>query len=111
MTLQIEVSKSPEIALFENISYNDFSNLQFLEIEDELFALKEQVLGLIVSSMTRTSSTAGKIIGAVDLILLQKIFTELPFNSIMTLTQAALLGRFVKMVSVVTLSGGSCAHS
>ena len=59
MTLQIEVSKSPEIALFENISYNDFSNLQFLEIEDELLALKEQVLGLIVSSMTRTLSTAG----------------------------------------------------
>ena len=74
MTLQIEVSKSPEIALFENISYNDFSNLQFLEIEDELLALKEQVLGLIVSSMTRTLSTAGKIIGAVDLIILQKIF-------------------------------------
>ena len=51
MALLIEVSKSPEIALFvrlkdnfEDLSYNDFSNLHFLELEDELLVLKEQIL-------------------------------------------------------------------
>ena len=29
---------------FENLSFNDFSNLQFLEIQDELLVLKEQIL-------------------------------------------------------------------
>ena len=42
----------------------------------------------------------GKIIGAANLLFLQKIFRELPFNSIITLTQAAVLVRFVKFVSL-----------
>merc|ERR1712105_116262 len=143
MALLIEVSKSPEIALFvrlrdnfDGLSYKDFSNLYFLEIEDELLVLKGQVLELIDSVLSdknfkyrgdylqclkliRLALTGdtdgfhfsrlpgfnkarwmGKIIGALDLTLLQKIFTEIPFNSIMTLTQAALLGRFVKFVSL-----------
>lgn len=145
IALLIEVSKSPEISLFlrlradfEKISYKDFTNLHFLEIEDELLGLKEQVLQLIDSvladktfkyrgdylvclklvRLVLTGNTdgfqfsrlgachkarwMGKIIGALDLFLLQKkIFTELPFNRIMTLTQAALIGRFVKFVALV----------
>ena len=145
MALLIEVSKSPEIALFvrlrdnfEDLSYNDFSNLHFLELEDELLVLKEQVLELIDSVLSdknfkyrgdylqclkliRLALTGdtdgfhfsrlpgfnkarwmGKIIGALDLTLLQKkIFSELPWNSVMTLKQAALLVRFVKFVCLV----------
>ena len=143
--LKIEISKSPEITLFQrfrdqydSLSHGDLTNLNFLHVEDELQDDKTKCIQLIKKVLSdKTFAYRGDytvflkvtlvlltgdltnfkiprpgavhkarwmmkgIISQVMYLMMPKIQSELPKNSILTAKQADDLKRFVKFICLV----------